>query len=129
MVANLKTAVLQGPSCLDNGIHIVTPGDGKKGIFTNALNSQFHSRTALCKHVDCELGRERNWEKGLPESSLISSQFRHLMGYTSGVSEDTPEYNLTANFWNAAVLLEEYLRVQDGVMSGDVLDVEKNNDH
>jgi len=84
--------------------------------------------TALSKHVDCELGRDRNWEKGLPESSLISSQFRHLMGYTSGVSEDTPEYNLTANLWNAIVLLEEYMRVQDGVMSDDVLDVEKGGE-
>ncbi len=80
---------------------------------------------AVCRHVDCDLGRERNWEKGLPESSLISSQFRHLLGYTSGVSEDTPLYNLTANAWNALVLLEEYMRVQDGVMVEDVLDIEK----
>ena len=80
---------------------------------------------ALCRHMDCELGRDRNWEKGLPESSLISSQFRHLLGYASGVSEDSPEYNLTANAWNAFVALEEYLRVQDGVMVGDVLDIEK----
>ena len=82
---------------------------------------------ALSRHVDCELGRERNWEKGLPESSLIDSQFRHLMGYVSGVSEDSPEYNLTANVWNAMVMLEEYLRVQDGVMPEDVLDVEKES--
>lgn len=80
---------------------------------------------AVCKHMDCELGRQRNWEKGLPESSLISSQFRHLLGYASGVSEDTPAYNLTANVWNALVLLEEYLRVQDGAMDEAVLDVEK----
>lgn len=80
---------------------------------------------ALSKHMDCPLGRDRNWEKGLPESSLICSQFRHLLAYTSGVSEDAPEYNLVANVWNAMVLLEEYLRVQDGAMGGDVLDVEK----
>tara|TARA_R110002012_G_scaffold21589_6_gene75234 strand:+ start:1804 stop:2364 length:561 start_codon:yes stop_codon:yes gene_type:complete len=80
---------------------------------------------ALSRHVDCELGRERNWEQGLPESSLIDSQFRHLLGYVSGVSEDTPEYNLTASLWNSIVLLEEYLRVQDGVMEDEVLDVEK----
>lgn len=80
---------------------------------------------ALCRHVDCELGRERNWEKGLPESSLIASQFRHLLGYASGVSDDTPEYNLTANAWNAIVALEEYLRVQDGAMAGTVLDISK----
>lgn len=80
---------------------------------------------ALCRHMDCELGRERNWEKGLPESSLISSQFRHLLGYASGVSEDTPEYNLTAAAWNAFVALEEYLRVQDGVMVDSVLDIAK----
>lgn len=85
--------------------------------------------TALAGHVDCELGCARNWEKGLPESSLISSQFRHLMGYTSGVSEDEPLYNLTANLWNAITLLESYMRVQDGVMSADVLDVEKTNDN
>lgn len=81
--------------------------------------------TALCGHVDCPLGRERNWEKGLPESSLISSMFRHLLGYTSGTSEDTPEYNLIAMTWNALVLLEEYLRVQEGVMDKEVLDVRK----
>lgn len=80
---------------------------------------------ALCRHMDCDLGRERNWEKGLPESSLVASQFRHLLGYASGVSEDTPEYNLTANAWNAFVALEEYLRVQDGAMVGEVLDIEK----
>jgi hypothetical protein len=80
---------------------------------------------AVCKHVDCELGRQRNWEKGLPESSLVSSQFRHLLGYISGVSEDTPEYNLTAAAWNALVLLEEYLRVQEGAMDSSVLDVDK----
>ncbi len=83
---------------------------------------------AVCRHMDCKLGLERNWEKGLPESSLISSQFRHLLGYASGVSEDSPEYNLTANVWNALVLLEEYLRVQDGVMDESVLDVEKPNE-
>ncbi len=82
---------------------------------------------ALSRHVDCELGRERNWEKGLPESSLIDSQFRHLMGYTSGNSEDSPEYNLTANLWNSIVLLEEYLRVKDGVMEREVLDVRKGD--
>jgi len=75
--------------------------------------------------VDCELGRERNWEKGLPETSLISSQFRHLLGYTSGVSDDTPLYNLTANLWNAIVLLETYMRVGDGEMDEGVLDIEK----
>lgn len=80
---------------------------------------------ALSRHVDCELGRERNWEQGLPESSLIDSDFRHTLGYVSGVSEDTPEYNLTAKLWNSIVLLEEYLRVQDGVMSSEVLDVNK----
>ena len=79
----------------------------------------------LSRHMDCELGRQRNWEKGLPESSLIDSAFRHLLGYVSGVSEDSPEYNLTACAWNIMVLLEEYLRVQDGVMDEDVLDVEK----
>lgn len=84
--------------------------------------------TALSRHVDCELGRERNWERGMPESSLIDSQFRHLMGYTSGNSEDTPLYNLTANLWNAIVLLEEYMRVQDGVMDSKVLDVRKENE-
>jgi len=80
---------------------------------------------ALSRHVDCELGRERNWEKGLPETSLISSQFRHLLGYTSGVSDDTPLYNLTANLWNAIVLLETYMRVGDGQMDEGVLDIEK----
>lgn len=84
---------------------------------------------ALSRHVDCELGRARNWEQGLPESSLIDSQFRHLMGYTSGNSEDTPEYNLTANLWNSIVLLEEYLRVQDGVMEAEVLDVGKESNY
>ncbi len=69
--------------------------------------------------------RERNWEKGLPGQSLISSQFRHLLGYTSGVSDDTPLYNLTANLWNAIVLLETYMRVGDGEMDEGVLDIEK----
>ena len=81
--------------------------------------------TAISKHVDCELGRERNWEKGLPESSLLDSGFRHLLGYASGLSEDTPQYNLVAAAWNVMVLVEEYLRVQDGVMSEEVLDVDK----
>lgn len=81
--------------------------------------------TALSQHMDCELGRERNWEKGLPETGLISSQFRHLLGYVSGVSEDDPRYNLVANLWNAAVLLEEYLMVQDGSMPSEVLDVRR----
>lgn len=80
---------------------------------------------ALTRHMDCPLGRERNWEKGLPETSLVGSQFRHLLGYTSGVSEDTPEYNLTANLWNAIVLLETYLRVQDGVLPETLLDIDK----
>lgn len=83
--------------------------------------------SALAKHVDCELGRKRNWEKGLPESSLLDSDFRHTLGYVSGVSSDTPVYNLTAKLWNTIVLLEEYLRVQDGVMDSSVLDIEKPN--
>jgi hypothetical protein len=81
--------------------------------------------TSITKHVDCDLGRARNWEKGLPESSLVSSAFRHLLGYVSGVSEDSPEYNLTANAWNALVLLEEFLRVQEGAMDSSVMDIQK----
>jgi len=80
---------------------------------------------ALSKHMDCELGRERNWEKGLPESSLISSGFRHLLGYTSGVSEDTAEYNLVALLWNVMCLVETYYRVGDGVMPEELLDIRK----
>jgi hypothetical protein len=80
---------------------------------------------ALSKHMDCELGRERNWEKGLPESSLISSAFRHLLGYASGVSEDTAEYNLVALLWNVMCLVETYERVQDGVMDEELLDIRK----
>jgi hypothetical protein len=75
--------------------------------------------------MDCELGRERNWEKGLPESSLISSAFRHLLGYASGVSEDTAEYNLVALLWNVMCLVETYERVQDGVMDEELLDIRK----
>jgi len=80
---------------------------------------------ALSKHMDCELGRERNWEKGLPESSFISSAFRHLLGYTSGVSEDTAEYNLVALLWNVMCLVETYYRVGDGVMPEELLDIRK----
>jgi hypothetical protein len=49
---------------------------------------------------------ERNWEKGIPESSLMDSAIRHLFCHLSGMGD---EDHLAAAAWNifAAMHFEE----------------------
>jgi hypothetical protein len=76
----------------------------------------------LSLHVDCELGRERNFEKGLPLSSFMDAALRHLTLWSCG---DTEPHHLRAALWNIAAMMETEHRVGTGYLSEDLDDINR----
>lgn len=50
-----------------------------------------------------EIYGDRNWEKGLPFSSIQQSKMRHIEAHRRG---ETDEDHLAAEVWNALVMME-----------------------
>lgn len=62
----------------------------------------------------------RNWEKGIPLSRYIDSQFRHTSKIMEG---DLSEPHVTQNAWNAVCLLATHLRIRDGKLPPELNDL------
>lgn len=77
----------------------------------------------LSLHVDCELGRERNFEKGLPLSSFVDAALRHLTLWSCG---DEEPHHLRSALWNMAALVETEHRVENGYLSSEIDDIERD---
>lgn len=67
-----------------------------------------------------EVHDARNWEKGIPESAYLDSMIRHLKDYLGG---DDSEPNLTQMVWNATCWLATRLRVEEGKLPKELLDL------
>jgi hypothetical protein len=63
---------------------------------------------------------ERNWEKGVRVSRLISSALRHLLQYLGG---DRSEPHEVSAAWNVMVLLETVHRVESGLLPSELMDI------
>jgi hypothetical protein len=63
---------------------------------------------------------ERNWEKGVRVSRLISSALRHLLQYLGG---DRSEPHEVAAAWNVMVLVETVHRVGSGELPATLMDI------
>ena len=56
---------------------------------------------------------DRNWEKGIPINSFISSGLRHAYQFLDGEGD---ENHLIAAIWNFMCAYETILRIQDGML-------------
>lgn len=77
---------------------------------------------ALAVHYEkgCKKYGERNWEKGIPISSFISSSLRHTIQFLDGQSD---ENHLIAALWNLACAYETLLRIQKGALPEELYDL------
>lgn len=85
----------------------------------------------VAKHFEqgCENHGERNWEQGLPLSSYVSSEARHLGQVVADVQSETEDkmYHLRANAWNAICLLQTYMWIEQGVLPAELNDLPSYN--
>lgn len=68
---------------------------------------------ALAIHYEkgCNKYGDRNWEKGIPISSFLSSAIRHAFQVLDGLDD---ENHLIAAIWNLTCAYETILRIQQG---------------
>lgn len=72
---------------------------------------QLNSSLETNKDVELRISGDRNWEKGIPFSSLYNSAFRHMNKYMLGLKD---EDHLVACIWNLiAILTFEERNMQD----------------
>lgn len=64
---------------------------------------------------------DRNWEKGQPMARYLDSMIRHAFKYLGGSRE---EDHLAAVAWNALAIIETEHRIEQGVLSADLDDIE-----
>lgn len=85
---------------------------GQKGRFDLLPN-----RTIRALAIHYEKGAtkygERNWEKGIPVSSFMSSALRHAFQFQDGEDD---ENHLIAAIWNLMCAYETILWIQDGIL-------------
>ena len=98
------------------------PKDGK-GKPHLLLCSFPYALQQLSLHVDCELGRERNFEKGLPMSSFVDAALRHLTLWTCG---DPEPHHMRSALWNIIALMETEHRVETGYLPESIDDIQRD---
>lgn len=64
---------------------------------------------------------DRNWEKGQPLSRYLDSMTRHAFKFLGGSRE---EDHLAAVAWNALAYIETEHRIEQGILSPDLDDME-----
>lgn len=69
--------------------------------------------------IGCQKYGDRNWEKGIPQSSFIDSGARHLFKHLRG---DNDEDHLLAAFWNLHAAVSQRERMRAGVLHHEGLD-------
>ena len=77
---------------------------------------------ALAHHWEkgCVKYGDRNWEKGIPIHNFTDSGARHLTEFELGLDD---ENHLAASIWNLLCAYETLLRIDMGILPGDLDDL------
>ena len=82
-----------------------------------------YALTRLARHYENGAKKygDRNWEKGQPLARYLDSMIRHAYKFLGGSRE---EDHLAAVAWNALAYIETEHRIEQGILSADLDDVE-----
>lgn len=82
-----------------------------------------HTLNELAKHMDCDLGNSRNWEKGMKLSLFADALERHWTEHLSG--NDTDGKALVSAVWNLLGYAETLHRIQAGTLPAELDDIDR----
>ena len=82
-----------------------------------------YALTRLARHYENGAKKygDRNWEKGQPLARYLDSMIRHAYKFLGGSRE---EDHLAAVAWNALAYIETKYRIEQGILSADLDDIE-----
>jgi len=85
----------------------------------------FRTIEHLSKHYEagCLKYGNRNWEIGMPISRYLDSSIRHLFKFVLGKDKEDGENHLISSIWNLCCLYDTILRVQEGKLPDNLLDL------
>jgi len=82
-----------------------------------------YALTRLARHYENGAKKygDRNWERGQPLARYLDSMIRHAYKFLGGSQE---EDHLAAVAWNALAYIETEHRIEQGILSVDLDDIE-----